>query len=199
LRRSLDKFPEIVARLGGMTDRFTSMLDLRRHRIPAGDELLDELPAASQIGATRVGGVDIHKPRIRAALGALIALAVAPDGFTVSEFTTKVQAMTGQTEADYTIRQAAYDLRKLRGKRLVVKLGRSRRHRVPPEAARIITVLTVLREQVIEPIVAGVRSPRQGRKPKAWTTVDRDYEALRINMQTLFCDLGLTSAMSRTA
>jgi hypothetical protein len=46
---------------------------------------------------------------------------------------------------------------------------------------------------------AGVRSPRQGRKPKAWTTVDRDYEALNINTQTLFCDLGLTSAMSRTA
>jgi len=30
-----------------------------------------------------------------------------------------------------------------------------------------------------------------GRKPKAWTAVDRDYEQLRIGMQTLFDDLGL--------
>jgi len=31
--------------------------------------------------------------------------------------------MTGQTEADYTIRQAAYDLRKVRGKDLFDDLG----------------------------------------------------------------------------
>src|SRR2546422_640311 len=49
--------------------------------------------------------VDINKPRIRAALGALTALVVAPEGFTVSDFTTKVQAMTGQAGADYTFRQ----------------------------------------------------------------------------------------------
>jgi hypothetical protein len=38
-----------------------------------------------------------------------------------------------------------------------------------------------------------VRSPRQGRKPATWTTIDRDYEALRINMQVLFADLGLAT------
>jgi hypothetical protein len=31
-----------------------------------------------------------------------------------------------------------------------------------------------------------------GRKPAAWTRVDRDYETLRIDMQTLFHDLGIT-------
>jgi hypothetical protein len=46
------------------------------------------------------GGVDVNKPRIRAALAAVLALAVAPDGFTVAQFTTKVAAMTGQTDAD---------------------------------------------------------------------------------------------------
>jgi hypothetical protein len=35
-------------------------------------------------------------------------------------------------------------------------------------------------------ILAGVRSPRMGRKPKIWTAVDRDHETLRIGMQTLF-------------
>jgi len=39
---------------------------------------------------------------------------------------------------------------------------------------------------------AGVRSPRQGRKPAHWTRIDRDYEALRSGMQTLFHDLGIT-------
>jgi hypothetical protein len=188
--RVLQKFPEIVARLAGMVERFTTMLDC----VDIGflpDQLLDELPAPSQIGATRVGGVDLNKTRMRNALAAVAALAVAPDGFTVADFTAKVHAMTGQTDDDYTTRQAAYDLRKLRGKGLAVMPGKSRRYQVPEDAARTITALTVLREHVVGPIVAGVRSPRQGHKPATWTTIDRDYETLRVGMQVLFADLGI--------
>jgi hypothetical protein len=43
-----------------------------------------------------------------------------------------------------------------------------------------------LREQVIAPILVGVRSPRRGRKPATWTSVARDYEKIRFDMQTLF-------------
>jgi hypothetical protein len=130
---------------------------------------------------------------MRAALAAVLALAAAPRGFTVAELTAKVQQMTGLTQTGYTIRQAAYDLRKLRGTHLIAKPGRSRRYLVPPTAARTIAALLTLRDQVIGPILAGVRSPRRGRKPAHWTRIDRDYETLRIGMQTLFHDLGITT------
>jgi hypothetical protein len=113
-------------------------------------------------------------------------------GFTVAEFTAMFHAMTGQT--GYTIRQAAYDLRKLRGKNLITKPGRTRRYHLEPPAAGTITALLTLREQVLAPILAGVRSPRKGRKPITWTNVDRDYEKIRIDMQTLFQDLGIRAA-----
>jgi hypothetical protein len=122
----------------------------------------------------------------------VLALAVAPDGFTVADLAAKVRSLTGQGEDDYTPRQAAYDLRKLRAKHLVVKPGRTRRYHVPPDAARTITALT-LREPVIGPILAGVRVPRRGRPPTTRIQVDRDYETLRQAMQTLFADLGLTT------
>jgi hypothetical protein len=54
--------------------------------------------------------------------------------------------------------------------------------------------LLALRDQVSGPILAGVRSPRLGRKPAHWTAIDRDYETLRIGMQTLFLDLGITAS-----
>lgn len=38
---------------------------------------------------------------------------------------------------------------------------------------------------------AGVRSPRMGRKPSIWTAVDRDYENLRVSMQTRFRHVGI--------
>lgn len=65
-------------------------------------------------GATRTGGIDLNKPRIRAALPAALALTPAPAGFTAAEFTAKVCRLTRHD--GYTTRQAAYDLRKLRGK-----------------------------------------------------------------------------------
>ena len=61
-----------------------------------------------------------------------LALAPAPNGFTVAEFTAKVHALTGVDHRGYTVRQAGYDLRKLPGKHLVDKPGRTRRYHVPP-------------------------------------------------------------------
>jgi hypothetical protein len=107
--------------------------------------------------------------------------------------------MTGQTDRDYSTRQAAYDLRKLRGKQLLNKPGRSRRYWVPPDAARTIVALLLIRDQVIRPILAGVRSPRRGRKPATWTPIDRDYETLRLGMQTLFHDLGIATEAAAAA
>jgi hypothetical protein len=94
----------------------------------------------------------------------------------------------------YTPRQAAYDLRKLRAKALIDRIGRSHRYRVRPDAARVLVGLVALRDQVIAPVLAGVRSPRQGRKPSHWTAIDRDYEQLRITMQKLFDDLAIDRA-----
>ena len=54
------------------------------------------------LGATRVGGIDLNKPRMRVALAAALALTAAPRGFTVAEFTTRVQAMTGQARRSST-------------------------------------------------------------------------------------------------
>ena len=107
--------------------------------------------------------------------------------------------MTGTSSAAYSIRQAAYDLRKIRAKQLLDKPTRSRRYHVGALAARTIAALLTLRDQVIAPILAGVRSPRMGRKPAVWTSVDRDYEQLRTGMQTLFTDLGLDTTTSLAA
>jgi hypothetical protein len=190
--RTLDKFAQITTRLTAMVDRFTSMLDC----VDVGflpDGILDQLPEPSKLAGTRIGGIDLNRPRVRAALAAALALAVAPAGFTVAQFTAQVRAMTGQTPEDYSVRQGAYDLRKLRGKQLVIKPGRTRRYHVPDVAARTIAALLTVRDKVIAPLIAGIRTPRRGRPPKNWTNIDRDYETLRRDMQTLFNELAIST------
>jgi hypothetical protein len=189
-RRSLDNFDQITTRLAGIAERFATTLDCADTSF-LPDAILDELPLPSQAGAIRTGGIDLNKPRIRAVLAAVLALAPAPHGFTVAEFAARVCQMTRRD--GYTTRQAAYDLRKLRGKQLIDKPGRTRRYHVPPQAARIIAALLTLRDHVVAPILAGVRSPRKGRPPAHQTPVDRDYETLRTAMQTLFNDIGISA------
>jgi hypothetical protein len=192
--RVLEKFPEITSRLSAMLDRFATALDCVDIGFIADDQILDQLPQSSQLGKSRVGGIDLNQPRMRNALRAVQALAIAPKSFTAAQFTGKVRSLTGLTEADYTTRQTAYDLCKLRAKALISKPGRSRRYVVPPAGARTISALLTLRDQVIIPLLAGVRSPRLRHTPSLWTPIDRHYEKLRIDMKALFTELGIGAA-----
>jgi hypothetical protein len=198
-RRGIDNFPEIITKLAGFAGRFATALDCADVAfIPDG--LLDQLPLPSSIGAVPTAGIDLNKPRIRAALAAALALAPAPHGFTVAGFAAAVQKITGPGTC--TIRQAAYDLRKLRGKNLAARTAQhSRRYRVPPQAARTIAALLTLRDHVIAPLIAGVSTPppRSKHRPTHPSKIDSDYENLRIGMQALFRDLGITTASPTAA
>ena len=163
-RRSLENFDQIIGQLAAIADRFTAALDCADIGF-LPDGVLDELPLPAQAGASRIAGIDLNKPRIRAALAAAHALAPAPGGFTAAQHAARVRQITGQD--GYTTRRAAYDLRKLRGKQLIDKPGRTRRYHVPPDGARTIAALLTLRDHVIAPILAGVRSPLRGRKPRS--------------------------------
>jgi hypothetical protein len=111
----------------------------------------------------------------------VLVLAAAPHGFTIAEFAAKVHAMAGQTVEDYTIRQAVYELQILRGIELIDKPGRTRRYHAPPHAVRTIAALLTLRDHIIGPILAGVRSAGQGRAPANWrdTTVPTNASSPR--------------------
>ena len=190
--RVVDRFPTIIARLRGMLERFMTTLDCVDAAF-ISDERMDQLPLPSRLGKTRVGGVDLNTLRMRRALSAVLALAPSPAGFSTAHFRAKVQSMTGQSDGDYTPRQAAYDLKKLRAKDLITKVGRSRRYQLSPPSMRSVTALLVLREHVIAPLLAGVRTPPRPSKPATWTLVDQHYQQLRFDMQPLFQELGIAA------
>ena len=89
--------------------------------------------------------------------------------------------------------RVAYDLKKLRAKNLLTKLGNSHRYSIPSEAICIIGALVILRDKVLRPILAGVGKRNTGRKPKNWSLIDEHYETIRQDMFTLFEDLRIAA------
>jgi hypothetical protein len=187
---SLPRFPRIVAHLRGILNRFLDVVHCVDQAF-ISDDTLDQLADPTQVGRTRVGGIDLNKPRLRAMVEAVISLASAPNGFKIAELTTRVREIMHVEPDEYTSRQAAYDLKKLRGKHLVHKIGRSRRYQTTPDGLRAMTALLVLREKVIKPLLAGTGKPKRGRKPKNRCPIDAHYETIRLQMCNLFELIGV--------
>jgi hypothetical protein len=193
--RVLERLPEIIARLRACAKRFCDTLDATNVGY-LSDATLEQLSRPATLGATRVGGISLDSPRMRAVLAAVVALSPAPKGFTITDLAAKMHATTGQTHDDYSVRQAAYDLRKLRAHKLVEKPGRTRRYHLPIEAMRTIVAITALRDQVIQPLLGGIHSPRPTLQRGNWTAVEHHYETLRQDMHALFENLGIATPPS---
>jgi hypothetical protein len=191
-RRSLSEFPPLVGELKSILDRF---VDARAciDRCFIGGETLDQLSTPSPLGQTTVAGIDLNKPRTRWVAEAVLALALAPHGFTAADLTAQVHRLGGPSAASYTARRAAYDLKKFRGTHLVRRLDGTRRYAPVPTGLHTLAALIVLRTHVIRPLLAAAEQTAPARPPRNPTAVDRHDTALRTEMHGLFPELGLAA------
>ena len=191
-RRSLEEFPRILGELKAILERFLDALACI-DRCFIGGETLDTLPLPSQLGHTKVGGIDLNKPRMRWVAEAVLALATSPRGFTASDLARQVQRLGGPAASAYTPRRAAYDLKKLRGKQLVHRIDGTRRYQAVSGGLKTLAAVTVLRTHVIKPLLAAAETSTRARGGQNPTALDRHYEALRTGMHGVFHELGLAA------
>lgn len=188
--RTIDRFPRMVEALKAMLERFLNVLQcIDASFISAG--IIEAWPLPSQVGACRVGGIDANRTRMRAIMEAVISLSPKPQGFTASEVAEKVREITG--DSHYEARHASYDLKKLRGKDLVARLGYSRRYQPTPEGLRSMTAFIVLRDKVLLPLLAHAGKLKHGAKPKNCPEIDFHYDNIQIEMQNIFKCLNIAA------
>src|ERR1700758_4286273 len=190
--RSLDKFPEVVSRLKGVLERFADALSCIDQCFIA-DDMLEQLPTASRVGKTIVGGIDVNKSRIRLVVEAVIALSASPNGFTASDLAARVRALGNDRHAQYGPRHAAYDLKKLRGKHIVRRIAQTRRYEPLASGLRALTALIVLRNKAIKPLLAAARPFRPARGSRNPKPIDAHYQTIQGAMRGIFHELGLAA------
>ena len=159
------------------------------------DSMLDELPTPSRVGTTKVGGIDLNKPRMRWVVEAVIALclSLSPQGFTASELARQVRMLSNQAQGQYDARRAAYDLKKLRGKKIVHRIDQTRRYQSTSSGLKAMVALVVLRNKAIKPLLAAAQDLHPSRGAQNPRPLDRNYETIRMAMQSVFQELGLAA------
>ncbi|MGH9629081.1 MAG: hypothetical protein ACRD7E_12225 [Bryobacteraceae bacterium] len=190
--RSLEKFPQIVVEAKGIIERFMNALSCIDQCFIA-DRMLEQLPAPSQVGKTKVGGIDLNKARMRSVIEAVIALSPSPGGFTASDLARQVRVLSRQSEIEYGPRRAAYDLKKLRGKKVVQRIGQTRRYESIPRGLRAMTALVVLRNKAVKPLLAAAQGLRPSRGAQNSSAIDTHYDTIRSAMRGVFQELGLAA------
>ncbi len=190
--RSLEKFPEVVSRLKGVLERFADALSCIDQCF-IGDDMLEQLPLASRVGKTIVGGIDLNKARMRKVVEAVIALAPSPNGFTAADVAARVGGFGNRRRAPYGPRHAAYDLKKLRAKHIVCRIGHTRRYEPLTNGLRAMTALVVLRNKAIKPLLAAAQPLHPTRGAQNPKPIDAHYRALQLAMQCVFHELGIAA------
>ena len=188
----IERFGVIIAALREMLERFMRIL---RH-VDASfihNDLLQQLSRPASLNNARVPGIDVNHPRMRAVMSALVSLALASKGFLASDLAKKVNEILPPQSPLYRPSQAAYDLKKLRAQGLVHKEPYARTYTIPDEGLRSIVALHVLREKIIEPLLANAGRKRMGPKPKDYGVLDKQYEILQTDMQQLFKTIGIAA------
>lgn len=189
VKRSLEHFAGLIAYLRPILARFLNTLQAVDAAF-ISDDLLDRLPTPTQFGQAMVAGIHLDQPRMRSVLQAVLALAPHPDGFAASDLAAKVRDVAGPATAPYSPRQAAYDLKKLRAKQLVQKLGNSHRYAPTANGLSVLAALTLLREKVIKPVLAGVVRPNSEPKQNSLDPLDQLYHSFQLLFNQLFRQLG---------
>jgi hypothetical protein len=124
---------------------------------------------------------------------AVVALSTRPGGFTLAQVAEAVKQRAGPSAKAYSSRNAAYDLAKMKAKRLVHRVKGSRRYKADPSGVRAMCAYLILRDKVIKPLLAGVVRPF-GPAPKNQAPIDQHYVRLREELNRTFETIGLAAA-----
>ena len=188
----LDKLPELLKRMREMLVRFLGTVQAA-HLAFLDEGAFERWSKPTQRGTRRLAGIDLNKARNRHVMDAVVALSTRPSGFTLAQVAEAVQQRAAPSTKAYTSRNAAYDLAKLSGKKLVHRVKGSRRYKADTSGVRAMCAYLVLRDKVIKPLLAGVVRPFV-RAPKVQAPIDQHYVRLREELNRTFETIGLAPA-----
>jgi hypothetical protein len=147
---------------------FLSNLD-HAHVATIDQGTFEEIAKPSQSGENRLAGVDFNKARPRQVAAGLLALSMKPGGFTSKDLADE---LAHKFDFEYSRRNAAYDLRKFRGKEMVIKIKGSNRYVVTEDGIKTISAILCMLTKAVPALLAIIRSPWKEQRKEQLSKMD---------------------------
>jgi len=120
-KRGIESFAEIVEKLETIMGSFLSNLDFA-HLALIDDETFEDMAMPTTTGSNRLAGIDFTKRRTKIVALALLSLSMKPGSFTSKDLSEELKPLFDNR---FSSRKASYDIKKFRGKGLVMKISGS--------------------------------------------------------------------------
>lgn len=190
-KRSVSNFEEIVSKLSIIMNSFMDNL-CYTHVSLLKDCSFKQLTDPSKTGGQRLAGVDINKNRTIAIMESVLALAIIPNGYTAKDIAILMKERLDKKQVkDYTPAKAAYDIRKLRGKGLVVKIEKSRKYKTTKKGMETIIAVLALTQKTIPTILSSINKNAISDNPEEMQNIDKIYINIRNEIKEIQQQYGL--------
>ena len=135
LRKGLDHLDAVRTTFQAITDRFAGF-QAEWLNVHVDFPLLQRLAHPITIGAVRYPGLKIHEPRIIRLFEVLLHGGPQIGGWTARQIHQAVLDTFDRSEKTYRLNQLRYDLRKLKGHRLIERDGSRYAYRLSPKGVK---------------------------------------------------------------
>lgn len=197
--KAIDALPQLRTAMGAVTDRYlTVQQDILETFVDRGQ--LRQLAEPTRLpNGRRIPGLKLDHPRQLAVMQALVRFAhiAAGDTFTMRDLHGPTAAALDTPTDQYRLASLRYDLSKLRAKRLVERVPRSRRYRLLPHGYSICLLFLKLFQRVYAPLTAGLLDPVTADSRLADDKrhpLDRLYQRIVTDLDALLQAVGLRTA-----
>lgn len=125
----------------------------------------------------------------------VVTLAIKPNGYTTKDIAILMKERVDKKQAkDYSPAKAAYDVRKLRGKGLVVKIGKSRKYKTTKKGMETILAVLVLTQKTMPTILSSINKEAVPDNHEEIQNIDNIYMNIRNKIREIHQQYGLKIA-----
>jgi hypothetical protein len=199
VKKAVENLPQLRTKMASVIDNYLDVQqDILETFLDRGHLRKLAEPTVLPKGK-RIPGLKLDHPRQLALMHALVRFAhiAAGNTFTTADIYPRTVEALGVPPTEYSLSSLRYDLSKLRGKRLVEKVPRSRRYRLTPQGYSICLVFLKLFERIYAPLTAGLLQSFSGDsklRTEKRSQLDRLYQSVADDLDRLLRAVGLKIA-----
>ncbi|MEJ7680946.1 MAG: hypothetical protein WKG06_24470 [Segetibacter sp.] len=170
-KRSLEYFETMVVKLNELMGSFINNITYA-HAAIIDDGTMENLSKPVQTGKTRLAGITLTNKRNVALMESVLALMLYPQGFSCIDLK---EMMRKKRFKDYSINNARYDMRKLKGKTFVQKIKGKQKYQATKSGIQNMSAVLCVWKQELKPFLTMVNKKSINEQSKELNTVETHF------------------------